>query len=32
MEPGDKGSIARRMEVSEAGEVVGLPTYSNDRS
>jgi predicted ATPase len=28
MEPGDKGSIAKRIEVSETGEIEELPTYS----
>jgi predicted ATPase len=28
MEPGDKGSTAKRIEVSETGEIEELPTYS----
>jgi hypothetical protein len=28
MEPGDEGSTAKRIEVSETGEIEELPTYS----
>jgi hypothetical protein len=29
MEPTEEGSVARKVEVSETGEVPELPTYTN---